>query len=99
LGEVALQMRAQMDSDPLQWASHTYPALLCFSEVTMNWRLLDMALIAQRAMDAGKKHDFYLGKVKQASYYAGVTLPITMARMETCLREGREILDIPVGAF
>ncbi len=99
LGEVALQMRGQMDSDPLQWASHTYPALLCFGEVTMSWRLLDMALIAQRAMDAGKKNDLYLGKVKQASYYAGVTLPLTMARIETCLREGREILDTPVGAF
>ncbi len=99
LGEVALQMRAKMESDPLQWASQTYPALLCFGEVTMNWRLLDMALVAQRAMDAGKKHDFYLGKVMQASYYAGVTLPLTMARVETCLREGREILDIPVEAF
>jgi alkylation response protein AidB-like acyl-CoA dehydrogenase len=99
LGEVALEMRAKMDSDPLQWASQTYPALICFGEVTMSWRLLDMALVAQRAMDEGKKQDFYLGKVMQASYYAGVTLPLTMARVETCLREGREILDIPVEAF
>jgi len=99
LSDVALKMSDMMQSDPLQWASQTYPALLCFGDVTIVWRLLDMALIAQQAMDKGKKNDFYLGKVMQATYYSGVTLPITMARLETCLRNGREIVEIPDNAF
>ena len=35
-----------MKTDPLQWASTTYPALLAFGELTMAWRLIDMAVIA-----------------------------------------------------
>jgi hypothetical protein len=99
LGEVAARMGDMMSSDPLQWASYTYPALLCFGDVTIVWRLLDMAIVAQKAMDKGGKNDFYLGKVLQASYYAGTTLPLTTARLETCLREGREVVDMPEGAF
>jgi alkylation response protein AidB-like acyl-CoA dehydrogenase len=99
LAEVALAMSAAMESDPLVWASSTYPALLCFGDVITTWRLLDMALVARRAMDAGEESDFYRGKVMQATYFAGVTLPITMARLETCTRSGREIVEIPDGAF
>ena len=58
-----------------------------------------MALIAQRVMDEGKKNDFHLGKVMQATYYAGITLPLTMARLDTCLREGREVVEMPDDAF
>ena len=99
LGEVAKKMAAQSKSDPLQWASYTYPALMCFGDVTMVWRLLDIALIAQRAIDEGKKNEYYKGKVLQATYYTGVTLPLTMARLDTCLRGGREIVEMPEEAF
>lgn len=99
LGEVAKKMAAQSKSDPLQWASYTYPALMCFGDVTMAWRLLDIALIAQRAIDEGKKSEYYMGKVLQATYYTGVTLPLTMARLDTCGREGREIVEMPEEAF
>jgi len=95
----AMEISNRSKSDPLQWASYTYPALLCFSDVTMAWRLLDMALIAQRAMDEGGKNDFYAGKMMQATYFTGVTLPLTMARLDTCLRKGREIVEIPENAF
>ena len=99
LAEVSSDMSSLMQSDPIQWASYTYPALLCFGDVTICWRLLDMALIAQRVLDEGKKSDFHLGKVMQATYYAGITLPLTMARLDTCLREGREVVEMPEGAF
>lgn len=92
-------MSRQMTSDPLQWASTTYPALLCFGDVTVTWRLLDMAVLAQNMIDQGKGNDFYLGKVMQATYFAGVTLPVTFARLDTCVREEREIVEIPEGAF
>jgi hypothetical protein len=99
LETVALALAAQMKSDPLQWASYTYPALLCFGDLTMVWRLLDLAVIAQEQIDAGGGNDFLSGKVLQATYFAGTTLPLTLARLETCLREGREVVEMPEGGF
>jgi alkylation response protein AidB-like acyl-CoA dehydrogenase len=99
LKAVAGQMRDQMNSDPLQWASNTYPALIAFGEVTITWRLLDMAVIAARAIEKGKKNDFYIGKIMQATYFADVTLPHTLATMGNARRQGREVVDMPEGAF
>jgi hypothetical protein len=99
LDQMARELNDKMASDPLQWASSTYPALTAFSEVTMAWRLLDMAIVASDAMDSGKKNDFYLGKVLQATYFVDVTLPHTLATVEVCLREGREVVDIPLKGF
>ncbi|MBC8420560.1 MAG: acyl-CoA dehydrogenase [Desulfobacterales bacterium] len=99
LAQVAGDMSAMMQNDPLQWASHTYPVLLCFGDVTICWRLLDMAAAAQRRIDGGEENDFYLGKIMQATYYAGVTLPVTMARLETIYRKGREVVEMPEEAF
>jgi alkylation response protein AidB-like acyl-CoA dehydrogenase len=99
LCEVAAHLSRRMKSDPLQWASYTYPALLCFSEVTMAWRLLDMARIALGAMQKSRQNDFYHGKFYQASYFVDTTLPQTLARLEVCLRDGREIVEIPEKAF
>ncbi|MBU0735885.1 MAG: acyl-CoA dehydrogenase [Pseudomonadota bacterium] len=99
LAQVAGDMSAMMQNDPLQWASHTYPVLLCFGDVTICWRLLDMAAAAQRRIDGGEENDFYLGKIMQATYYAGVTLPVTIARLETIYRKGREVVEMPEEAF
>ncbi len=99
LAEVAIEMSNTSKSDPLQWASYTHPALLCFGDVTLAWRLLDMALIAQRTIDEGRGNDFYVGKLMQATYFIGVTLPLTMARLDTCLRKEREIVEMTEGAF
>jgi alkylation response protein AidB-like acyl-CoA dehydrogenase len=99
LKTVALEMSKLSQSDPLQWGSHTYPALLCFGDVTISWRLLDMAVVAQKAMDNTRETDFYKGKTLQAKYFCGVTLPLTLARLDTCLRKGREIVEIPDEAF
>jgi hypothetical protein len=99
LAEVALHMAERMKSDPLQWASYTFPALMCFGDVTMAWRLLDLAIIAQRIMDEGTGNAFYEGKVMQASYFVGTALPLTMARLDTCIRSGREIVEMPNEAF
>jgi len=99
LTAVAEQMRDQMQSDPLQWASNTYPALMAFGEITMTWRLLDMALIAARAVDNSQKNHFITGKLLQATYFTDVTLPHTLATMDNALRQGREVIDMPEGAF
>ena len=99
LTEVALQMAERMNSDPLQWASYTFPALMCFGDVTTAWRLLDMAIIAQQVMDEGRGNPFYAGKIMQASYFVGTMLPLTVARLDTCVRSGREIVEMPNEAF
>ncbi len=96
---VAYRMRNQRQSDPLQWASNTYPALMAFGEITMVWRLLDMAIAASRAIEKGKPTAFYTGKILQATYLADVTLPHTLATMEHAVREGREVIDMPAAAF
>jgi len=99
LAGVAEYMRDQMDSDPLQWASNTYPALVAFGEVTITWRLLDMAAIATRAVAKGKKNKFYTSKILQAIYFADITLPHTLATMKNALRKGREVIEMPDAAF
>jgi alkylation response protein AidB-like acyl-CoA dehydrogenase len=96
---VSTEMAAQSKSDPLQWASYTYPALLCFGDVTMSWCLLELALIANNAIEKGRSSAYYVGKVLQATYFVDITLPLTMARLDTCLREGREIVEMPAEAF
>jgi hypothetical protein len=96
LATAAERMRDQMQSDPLQWASNTYPALMAFGDVTMAWRLLDMAVCA---IEKGKKNNFITGKILQATYFADVTLPHTLATIDNALRKGREVVDMPEGAF
>ncbi len=100
LWEATGELNKRMAADPLHWASYTYPALLAFGEVTMAWRLLDMARIAwETAQKQGEGFDFYRGKVFQATYFVDMTLPHTLATIESCLRHGREVLEMPENAF
>ncbi len=100
LGEAAAEMTARKEADPLLWAASTYPALMAFGDVTMAWRLLDLAIIARPLADKkGAKYDFHRGKVYQAKYFVDITLPHTLATIDTCLRPGREVVEIPVNAL
>jgi alkylation response protein AidB-like acyl-CoA dehydrogenase len=99
LAAVAVHMQDQMTADPLQWASNTYPALMAFGEITVTWRLLEMAVVAIQALEKGKMKNFYTGKIMQATYFADVTLPHTRATTESLRRKGREIIEMPIGAF
>lgn len=96
---VSAEMADRSKSDPLQWASYTFPALLCFGDVTMAWCLLELALIANDAIEKGRSSDYYVGKVLQATFFVDTTLPLSMARLDTCLRDGREIVEMPRDAF
>ena len=97
---LAAKMRRRQKSDPLQWASYTYPALMCLGEIVVVWRLLDMAVKAREKIEqGGGPEDFYKGKINQASWYADTVLPLCVAEMTNCLRDGREIIDMPVSAF
>lgn len=99
LCEMAEEMKTRSKTDPLQWASYTYPAMLAFSETIMIWRLLDMARIATAAVEKGGKSDFYMGKINQATFFTDITLPHVLGKIETCLRTGKEITEMPEGAF
>jgi 3-(methylthio)propanoyl-CoA dehydrogenase len=99
LGRTAIKMGQSLEADPLRWASTTYPALRCYGDAAMVWRLLDMALIAQKKIDEGDTSDFYLGKVVQATYFADITIPVLMARLAVCGDAPRAVVEIPVDAF
>jgi hypothetical protein len=99
LVEVSTKMAVLAGSDLPLWAATTYPALLSFGDATACWMLLEMAVAAQKAIDGGKNNPFYQGKVLQALYFTRVTLSQAFARMESCVREGREVVEIPVEAF
>ncbi|MBI9074043.1 MAG: acyl-CoA dehydrogenase [Desulfatibacillum sp.] len=98
--EMAREMSARYSADPLQWASYTYPALMCFAEAIMVWRLVDMAIIAyDRAQKSGKKNDYFRGKVAQATFFTDITLPHTQVRARTCTRVDREVVELADNAF
>lgn len=99
LCQMAIEMRSKREEDPVQWASSTYPALLCFGDIISIWRLLDMGIIAADAADKKGENDFYTGKKLQATYYHDTTLPLALARISTCVRKEREIAEMPVGGF
>jgi alkylation response protein AidB-like acyl-CoA dehydrogenase len=94
-----LEMNELKKTDPVLWGANTYPALLCFGELIMAWRLLDMAIISQRLSDQTKKSNFYAGKILQATWYTDITLPHTLARIRSCIRKNQEIAEMPEGAF
>ncbi|MCP4720296.1 MAG: acyl-CoA dehydrogenase, partial [Desulfobacteraceae bacterium] len=60
LFKTARKLGDKMAHDPLQWASYSYPALTCFGELTIVWRLLDMAVIAHE-LQKKKPSDYLRG--------------------------------------
>lgn len=99
LVDTAKQMGARRKEDVLQWASYLTPGLSCIGEIVLCWRLLDLAAAALREEEKSGASDFLRGKVLAATYMADTLLPLTRANLETCLRNGREILEMPGGGF
>ncbi len=100
LNDVSLHLAARWDAEPAQAAAHCIPLLFCFGDVILAWRLLDMALISDKAISGkASKKSFYLGKIKAATYFVGETLPQTQARLSTRLAENRELLEIEPNEF
>jgi alkylation response protein AidB-like acyl-CoA dehydrogenase len=94
-----LEMNKIRITDPVHWGANTYPALLCFGELIVAWRLLDMAIIADKKAGKAPKNNFYTGKILQATWYTDDTLPQTLARITSCQQTGHEIAEMPEGAF
>ncbi len=100
LKQTTVKLANMKKKDPLQWASRSYPMLMVFGEISMAWRLLDMASVAyDPSRPKVRKSDFYRGKVFQAKFFVDETLPGTLAKMGSCLREGREVVEMPERAF
>lgn len=99
LSNMASKLSSRYTTDVLHWAANTYPALLCFGDITITWRLLDMAIAALRSIEKGGNSSYLKGKVIQATYFTGATLPLARARMDSCLRAGREVVEMPEDAF
>lgn len=64
-----------------------------------------MGIIAAKSLSnrelsiTNSKKLFYEGKIIQATYFINTVLPKTMAHLDMCIREGREIIEIPEDAF
>jgi alkylation response protein AidB-like acyl-CoA dehydrogenase len=105
LKQISEAMASKMGVDPLQAASYSHALLRCYGDVIVSWRLLDMGIIAEKKLSNNKlsntsgKKLFYEGKIFQATYFTNTVLPKTMAFLDTCIREGREIIEIPEDSF
>jgi hypothetical protein len=100
LREVSRQISENWQSEPLRAASHAFPLMLCFGDVTVAWRLLDMAAIADEALSKGTaKQDFYRGKILSARYFIKTKLPETKTRLKACMEDRHEIVDLTNSEF
>jgi hypothetical protein len=100
LKDVCINLSFKWDNDSEQAASHSFPLLLCFGELTLAWRLLEMAVISDEALSKGMAGgEFYRGKILAATYFARETLPQTQARLRTRLGTEREIIAIENAEF
>jgi len=92
--EVCRRHTAYWQDEPLSAASRSFPLLLCFGDVVLIWRLLDMAVIAERALTTGTTDkNFYLGKILAATYVAKELLPQTQARLGAIMEGAHEIIE------
>lgn len=98
LFEAASEMRRRRRSEPLLWGATAAPALMAFGDVAMAWRLLDLARVAASRANAARS-DYLLGKIHQATWWVDMTLPHTLAAVDSCLRPGREVVEMPEAAF
>jgi hypothetical protein len=99
LGMVATQMIETRKSDAALWGSQTYPLLLCFGDVSLIWRLLELALVAENRIRESGTNAFLRGKLIQAKFMTKTMLPLTRARLRTCLENGHEIMEMPEEGF
>ena len=100
LWQVADIMQERFEKDPVHWGFHTYPALMCFSMMTMGWRLLDMAVIAaDKLKKSEKKKDLYTGKIFQARYFTQSILPQAQALAQSCLDDRSDVYHLPDSVF
>jgi hypothetical protein len=105
LRHISEAMVRKMSVDPLQAVSYSHALLRCYGDVIVSWRLLEMGIIAEKKLSNNKlsntsgKKLFYEGKIFQATYFTNTVLPQTMAFLDTCIREGREIIEIPEDSF
>lgn len=76
-----------------------FAPLLYFSDIAGVRILLDMGVMAQRAIDEVNDAAFHVGKVVQAKFFASTVLQSPVARMETCIKKEREIVKVSGKAF
>ena len=92
--EVTQQLARIGFADPRTYLSHASPYLTMFSQLVVAWQLLQEAVTAQRALDAGTSEEpFYRGKLAAAQFYANNDLPHVQATAEVIKNGDRAALD------
>lgn len=71
-----------------------------FSELAVAWQLLNQAMVAQKAFDAGAgEEEFYRAKIATATFYINNVVPQALATAKILNSDERTALDYPVTWF
>ena len=103
LGEVAMYMGATaMSEKALDAFAAAYPFMDVAGDMVMAWMLLWRAVIAAQKLDSGaKKKDvaYYEGQVKNAEFFIGAMLPVSLGKMNAILSGNEAVIAISEDAF
>ncbi len=80
---------------------NTTRLLFGMGDVVVAWLLLRQAEVALAALPtaSGRDHDFYLGKVAAARFFAGQVLPGLAAARQVVEATDNELMDLPESSF
>jgi len=71
-----------------------------FSQLAVAWQLLNQAMVAQKALDAGVgEEDCYRAKIATATFYINNVVPQALATAKILNSDERTALDYPVAWF
>ena len=94
---------ADQPAEVYQVGLNTARLLMALGDLVIGWLLLTHAEIAQRRLDeidpGHPDHDFYLGKLGAARFFAATVLPRLAAERKVAEETTLDLMELPEGAF
>ena len=94
---------AQQPAEIYKAGLNTTRLLMALGDLVIGWLLLTHAEIALRKLDeiaaGAADHDFYVGKVGAARFFAATVLPRLAAERKVAEETTLDLMDLPEGAF
>jgi alkylation response protein AidB-like acyl-CoA dehydrogenase len=82
---------------------HSVRFLMAFGDLMIGWLLGRQAEVATAALDAGAPsgadHDFYVGKLAAARFFATTVLPRLESDRKLIEQASNDLMDVPEGSF
>jgi len=99
----ALMAAADQPAEVYKVGLNTARLLMALGDLVIGWLLLTHAEIAQRRLDeidpGHPDHDFYLGKLGAARFFAATVLPRLAAERKVAEETTLDLMELPEGAF